>query len=95
MLYCTRGAKLHLPEWATKVHLLASSGKKETVTTELKDALVDFLGQMGQNQGDYLPRLVPMGGDGLTYEKMLQLKRYMQFHNDPFEGFELVDFNSK
>jgi hypothetical protein len=46
---------------------------------------------MGQNQGDYLPRLVPVGGDGLTYEKMLQLKRYMQFHNDPFEGFELAE----
>jgi hypothetical protein len=54
MIYHTRGAKLPLPEWATKVHPLASSGKKETVTTELKDALVDFLGQMGQSQGNYL-----------------------------------------
>jgi hypothetical protein len=25
------------------------------------------------------------------YEKMLQLKQYLQFHNDPFKGFELVE----
>jgi hypothetical protein len=25
------------------------------------------------------------------YEKMLQLKWYLQFHNDPFKGFELVE----
>ena len=91
MLYCMRGKKLHLPEQATKIHPLVSSGKKETVTTELKDALVDFLGQLGQNQGDYLRRLVPVGGDGLTYEKMLQLKKYIQFHNDPFKSLELIE----
>jgi hypothetical protein len=91
MLYRTRGAKLPLPERVTRVHPLASSGKKETVMTELKDALVDFLGQMGQSQENYLQRLVPVGGDGLMYEKMLQLKRYLQFHSDPFEGFELVE----
>jgi hypothetical protein len=91
MLYRTRGAKLRLPERATKIHPLASSGKKETVMTELKDALADFFGQMGQTPGNYLPRLFPMGGDGLTFAQMLQLKRYMQFHNDPFEALETLN----
>lgn len=41
MLFRTRASKLPLPAQATIVHPLASSGKNETVTTELKDALVD------------------------------------------------------
>ncbi|KAF7973930.1 hypothetical protein HWV62_13994 [Athelia sp. TMB] len=91
LLYRTRGAKLPLPAEATKVHPLASSSIKETVTTELKAGLLDFLGQAGQQQGDYLRRLVLVGGDGLTYEKVLQLKQYMQFHNDAFESHEILE----
>jgi hypothetical protein len=81
LLYRTRASKLPLPARPTKVHPLAASGKKETVTTELKDALVDFFGQMGQKEGDYVRRLIMVGGDGLTYEKLLQIKKYMQFHD--------------
>ncbi|KAM6491593.1 hypothetical protein JOM56_012985 [Amanita muscaria] len=91
MLFRTRASKLPLPAQATIVHPLASSGKNETVTTELKDALVDFFAQMGQSPGDYHRRLILVGGDGLTYEKMLVQKQYLQFHNDPFQSFELLE----
>jgi hypothetical protein len=91
MLFRTRAAKIPLPGQATVVHPLATSGKNETVTTELKDALLDFFSQMGQKQGDYLRRLILVGGDGLTYEKMIILKQYLQFHEDPFENFELLE----
>jgi hypothetical protein len=91
MLFRTRAAKLPLPAEATIVHPLASSGKNETVTTELKDGLLDFFAQMGQAQGNYLRRLMLVGGDGLTYEKMLVQKQYLQFHEDPFESFELLE----
>ena len=47
VLFHEKAAKLRLPVKPTKVHPLASSGKNETVTTELKDGLFDFLGQMG------------------------------------------------
>ncbi len=88
--YRMRGKKLALPSTAAKVHPLATSGKNETVTTELKDALIDFMGQTGQRQGAYNRQLMLIAGDGLTFEKLVLLKNYLQFHEDPFESMELV-----
>ena len=42
MLFHEKASKLQLPIKSTQLHPLASSGKNETVTTELKDALFDF-----------------------------------------------------
>ncbi|KII83514.1 hypothetical protein PLICRDRAFT_119348 [Plicaturopsis crispa FD-325 SS-3] len=91
MLYRTRAAKQPLPPRATKAHPLATSGKNETVNTELKDALVDFFGQLGQSNSDFLRRLFAVGGDGLTYEKFLLLKEYLQFHDNEFESLETLE----
>jgi hypothetical protein len=46
---------------------------------------------MGQRHGDYQRRLIMVGGDGLTFEKLHQIKKYMQFHDDPFEKFEVME----
>jgi hypothetical protein len=90
-LYRTKGAKKQInPHRKTKVHPLATNAKNEAKTTELKDALLDFLSQMGQRDHDYLRKLVLAGGDGLTFEKLLQLKRYLQFHDDAFQSLELL-----
>jgi hypothetical protein len=90
-LYRTKGAKKPInPHRKTRVHPLGTNAKNEAKTTELKDALLDFLNQMGQRDGDYLRKLLPVGGDGLTYEKILQLKRYMQFHGDELQSLELL-----
>lgn len=91
MLFHERASKLQLPIKPTKVHPLASSGKNETVTTELKDALIDFFDQMGQTESDYIPRVLFAGGDGLTFQKMLEVQRYLQFHGDPFRSLELLE----
>lgn len=91
MLYRTRAAKQRLPVHASRVHPLATSGRNETVSTELKDALLDFLEQTGQTRENYQQRLHVVGGDGLTYEKVLQLKKYLQFHTNEFESFELIE----
>ena len=90
MLFRTRASWLRLPARASKVHPLASSGKNETITTDLKDALIDFFSQIGQKHGDYLRRLLLVGGDGLTYEKMIQLQVYLQMHDDDLESFRLL-----
>ncbi|RDB22252.1 hypothetical protein Hypma_010673 [Hypsizygus marmoreus] len=90
-LYRTRAAIQIIPPHKDKVHPLGTSSKVETIPTELKDALLDFFAQMGQVAHDYLRRLLPVGGDGLTYEKLLQLKAFMQFHEDEFESFELLE----
>ncbi|KAJ7735335.1 hypothetical protein B0H16DRAFT_1256415, partial [Mycena metata] len=73
------------------VHVLASNGKKETISTELKNAMLDFAAQIGQTPGKFFKRKLPVGGDGLTYAMLLQLQLLLQFHNDPFESFEIFE----
>jgi hypothetical protein len=54
-LYRTKGAKKQINlHRKTKVHPLATNAKNEAKTTELKDALLDFLGQMDQCDHNYL-----------------------------------------
>lgn len=92
-LYKTDGAKLRVPdgpERKARIHPLATSAKNEAVTTELKDAMLDFLEQIGQTPGDYTPRLIPVGGDGLTFEKLVQMKNYLQFQDDKFQRGDLI-----
>ncbi|KAF8804248.1 hypothetical protein BYT27DRAFT_7214042 [Phlegmacium glaucopus] len=84
MLFIEKASKLQLPIIPTKVHPLASNGKNETVTTELKDVLFDFFDQMGQTESDY-------SGDGLTFQKMPEIQCYLQFHNDPFQSLALLE----
>ncbi|KAJ7769072.1 hypothetical protein DFH07DRAFT_938258 [Mycena maculata] len=80
-----------VPAGQTVVHPLASSGKKQTIPTELKDVMLDFLQQVGQTPEDYLKRKLPVGGNGLTYAMLQQLQVYLQFHNDPFQSFEILE----
>ncbi|KAJ6608723.1 hypothetical protein B0H10DRAFT_1815145 [Mycena sp. CBHHK59/15] len=82
-----------VPETSTQdvVHPLASNGKKETIPVELKDGMLDFVGQIGQTSTQFLKRKLPVGGDGLTYAMLLQLQIYLQFHNDPFQSFEIFE----
>jgi hypothetical protein len=89
--YRTRGAKLQIPVHMSKLHLLATSGKNEMITGELKDALLDFFKQLGQTQDKYTCRLILVGSDGLTYEKFLVLKKYLQFYKDEFQSFKLIE----
>ena len=82
----TQAAKQRLPSKANKVHPLATSGKNETVTTELRDALEDFMEQVGQTADDYQRKVMPVSGDGMTFEKIHQAKKYLQYHDDDFES---------
>ncbi|KDQ52935.1 hypothetical protein JAAARDRAFT_50112 [Jaapia argillacea MUCL 33604] len=92
MLYKTRVKKRAPIECRkTNVHPLATSKKDKNITTELKDALVDFLGQLGQKDGQYNKCLILVGGDGLMYEKIIQIKQYLQFHDDAFKTFDVVE----
>ncbi|KAK7059388.1 hypothetical protein R3P38DRAFT_2496066 [Favolaschia claudopus] len=89
----TATAKVTLPEGKAIVHPLACSGKKQTIPTELKDGMLDFLQQVGQTPENYLRRKLPVGGDGLTYAMLQQLQTYLQFRIDdhPFKSFEIIE----
>ncbi|KAJ7115602.1 hypothetical protein C8R43DRAFT_1138060 [Mycena crocata] len=72
--YRTRVAKLQVPPGRNNISPLATSGKNEVSITELKDAWLDFLEQLGMQPGDYDPRLFFGGGDGLSYNNMLNMQ---------------------
>ncbi|KAJ7104701.1 hypothetical protein C8R44DRAFT_542106, partial [Mycena epipterygia] len=84
-------AKLVIPVEKSVIHPLAPSGKKQTIPSELKDGLLDFLQQAGQTPTNYLPRKLVIGGDGLSYAMVLQLQNYLQFHKDSFKSFEIFE----
>ncbi|THH26734.1 hypothetical protein EUX98_g7456 [Antrodiella citrinella] len=91
MLYRTRGAKQQLPICATTIHPLATCQKNETIITELKDAIVDFLDQTGQTSEEHHKRLILFHGDGLSYNVLLSLKQYLQFQDNEFERCEIIE----
>ena len=74
----------------TVVHPLATLGKSETAVRELRDGLVDFLGQIGQTPDNYQQCAILAGGDGLTFEQMGNLKRAAQTQDGPFKTFEII-----
>ncbi|KAJ7083421.1 hypothetical protein C8R44DRAFT_722063 [Mycena epipterygia] len=84
-------AKLVIPVEKSLVHVLAPTGQKQTIPAELKNGLVDLLGQVGQTSTKYLRRKLPIGGDGLSYAMVLQLQNYLQFHKNPFQSFEILE----
>jgi hypothetical protein len=88
--YRTLLAKLRVPSGVTPIFPLATSGKNEASITELKDALIDFLEQIGHVEGNYDPRLWFGGGDGMSYNNMGLLKNFLQNHEDLFQSFELL-----
>ncbi|KAJ3550128.1 hypothetical protein NMY22_g624 [Coprinellus aureogranulatus] len=90
MLFNTRAAKIKLKAERTKVHPLRSNAKNEAVTTELKEGIADFLEQLGQRENDYRRRILLVGGDGLTYQKLLELQRHLQLHDDDLQSMAVL-----
>lgn len=92
-LYRTDGAHTPAPRrnHRTTVYPLGTVAKNENVTTEFRDALLDFLEQGGQTPGDSQRRIIPCGGDGLTFERTVQIKMLMRFHDDPVKTFHILD----
>ena len=74
----------------TAVHPLATSAKNETSSTDLRDGLVDFLEQIGQTPDNHHPRINFVGGDGLTFEQLKNLKRLAQWQDELFKNFEII-----
>ncbi|TCD64683.1 hypothetical protein EIP91_003797 [Steccherinum ochraceum] len=80
---CYGAGKLPLPPThKTKIHPLATIGKDEAKNPELRDAVADILEQVGQTHDKHVRRLVPFGGDGLTFEKLVTMKNYLQFQSN-------------
>ncbi|KAI9065081.1 hypothetical protein FKP32DRAFT_1533919, partial [Trametes sanguinea] len=92
-LWRTEGMKLHAAAARpakTVIHPLGTVAKNESIATDLRDTIVDFLAQMGQTEDCFNRRLIPVGGDGLTYEKLVQIKNQLQFQNSEFRRLDIV-----
>lgn len=74
----------------TRIHSLATSSKNETSISEFRDGVADFVGQLGQTEDSYARRLIPIGGDGLTFELLVKMRNYLQFHEDDFQSFRIL-----
>ncbi|KAM5533546.1 hypothetical protein V8D89_012762 [Ganoderma adspersum] len=88
--YHSSVSKLLIPTKKTRIHTLAPVAKNEAVSTELRDTLIDFLSQLGQREDSYTRRLALMGGDGLTFEKIMKVKQFLQSQDSEFRRFDLV-----
>ena len=92
--YKCDAAKVPPPEkWKTELYPLGTTNKNEANTSELKDAVVDFLEQMGMDEESVKAqpeKRIFFGGDGLTYEKLLQMKRFLQLHSTEYQRLDIV-----
>ncbi|THU84237.1 hypothetical protein K435DRAFT_928577 [Dendrothele bispora CBS 962.96] len=85
------GTKRRVPRKQTKIFPLPTNSYNETVTKDLHEAIKDFFGHLGQTAESFQPRLILTGGDGLTYERLVQVKNYLQFQEDPFERMDILE----
>lgn len=86
-----RADKISVPAQKTKVEPLKTCAKDEKLIVELKDALLDFMEQMGVTKETFDGRQIYVGGDGLTFEMMLRLKDYSQFLDDDFDRLDFLE----
>jgi hypothetical protein len=71
-------------------HSLQSNGRNETIFPDLKAAILDYLAQHGITKQTFKRQLVLFGGDGLTFEKILALKRFLQTKLCPFDSLRIL-----
>lgn len=89
-LYSTKGQKHLASLHKMQVHPLPTNGKNETITSDLAKSLWKIYSHIGQTKTSYMPCLILTGGDGLTYEQIVQLKNYLQFHGDTYEWLDIL-----
>ncbi|KAJ4001908.1 hypothetical protein F5050DRAFT_1559760 [Lentinula boryana] len=90
-LFLEFGIKRNASPRKTCIFPLKSNAYNETITSDLLKALKDFLAQLGQTTESYSPWLILAGGDGLSYERMIQLKNYLQFGTNEFDRLEIIE----
>jgi hypothetical protein len=87
----TRQSRQIPPTRHTKLFSMKTNNSNEQVTTELHDGVIDFLTQLGHKHQYTVGKIMLIGGDGLTYEKLLKLKEYMQMHPDLFDSLAVIE----
>ncbi|KAF8224130.1 hypothetical protein L208DRAFT_1381171 [Tricholoma matsutake] len=90
-LYHMKGQKYCATLRKSQIQPLPTNGKNETVTSDLAKSLQEIFGHIGQTDLSYTQQLIFTGGNGLTYECMVQLKNYLQFHDDAYKWLDILE----
>ncbi len=84
MLLRTRGRIQQLTDEPTEAFPLPSTSGSEAEVPEFLETMKDFVHSTGQTKDDFDLRVLPVGGDGMTYRLLLTLMQLRQFHKSPF-----------
>lgn len=83
LLFKTTGAKnpMRVPR-KTEIYPLGTNNAQEATMSGMKDGLVDFATQLGLGDKELKDRLLIVSGDGLTFNNIVRLKKYMETSED-------------
>jgi len=91
LLLRTEALLQKVPDEAAEVYPLPTTSGSETDLPEFLSSIVDFLKNTGQTAVRYLRRILPIGGDGLTFELFLKLQYHLQFHRSPYNSLRILN----
>ncbi|KAF9487211.1 hypothetical protein BDN71DRAFT_1514192 [Pleurotus eryngii] len=76
----------------TQIFPLPTNGQNETLLSDLAKGLREILESIGFTKDSFPERLLFIGGDGLTYERMVQLKNMLKITNEnPLQSLEILE----
>lgn len=90
MLYQTKAAIDRLSPEPLKLHPLSTLGANENKTSQLYATILNYFSQAGQMKDKHLCHLWPFGGDSLTFQRMLELKQYLQYMDNNLLNLDLL-----
>ncbi|KAF9050825.1 hypothetical protein BDZ89DRAFT_593109 [Hymenopellis radicata] len=87
----TKGRLQKVPDGRTECFPLPSNNGRETQLPEFQASLFDFFKSAGQTEQRFHRRLMPVTGDGFTFELLLKLMQQRQFHESDFESLRFLE----
>jgi hypothetical protein len=86
----TQGLRQKLPDQPTMCFPLPSTSGSETKLEQFLGTLIDFWTSCGLSPEKFLERMLPVIGDGFTYELLLRLMQHRQLHSSPFHSLKIM-----
>jgi len=73
-----------------KVHPLGTNNANEVSTQGMRDALTDFLNQLGINEDTYRDEIMFFTRDGKTFEGIAKVKKYLSGDENHFRSLRFI-----
>ncbi|KAJ8095787.1 hypothetical protein PM082_022894 [Marasmius tenuissimus] len=89
-LWNTEGTKRQVKLRRTQVFPLPTNGYNETATGDMNKSIRDLLKKLGQTDSTYQRRVWFASGDGLSYERLVQLANYTQFQDTEYKRLDFL-----